>query len=166
MVHQQLKLPDQVSCQRGDHPMRLLSQELLPEVVFFRIQSAQRQAIPNNITPTTDNLDNIQGKSRRQTPTVRYRSVLLGGKPHHCHRIQGSSPTCQDMRATVTGPRTPFLRRLTFEIRDTLQSYTLLTKPRLQRTGSIPRRILQIPHRSRPARVMPTSIEWRPHTEA
>jgi hypothetical protein len=37
VVHQQLNLPDQVYCQRGDHPMRLLSQERLPEVVLFRI---------------------------------------------------------------------------------------------------------------------------------
>jgi hypothetical protein len=35
--HQQLNLLDQVYCLRGGHPMRLLSQELLPEVVLFPI---------------------------------------------------------------------------------------------------------------------------------
>ena len=37
VVHRQLNLLDQVYCQRGDHLMRLLSQEQLLEAVLFRI---------------------------------------------------------------------------------------------------------------------------------
>jgi hypothetical protein len=37
VVRQQLNLLDQVYCQHEDHPMRLLSQEQLPEVALFRI---------------------------------------------------------------------------------------------------------------------------------
>ena len=37
VVRQQLNLLDPVYCPRGDHPMRLLSQEQLPEVALFRI---------------------------------------------------------------------------------------------------------------------------------
>jgi len=37
VVRQQPNLLDQVYCQRGDHPMRLFSQEQLPEVALFCI---------------------------------------------------------------------------------------------------------------------------------
>ena len=37
VVRQQLNLLDLVYCPRGDHPMRLLSQEPLPEVALFHI---------------------------------------------------------------------------------------------------------------------------------
>jgi hypothetical protein len=37
VVRQQLNLLDPVYCQRGGRPMRLLSQEQLPEVALFRI---------------------------------------------------------------------------------------------------------------------------------
>src|SRR5256885_16989931 len=97
---------------------------------------------------------------------VQSHSVHLGGRLHHCHHIHANLPICRATQATVTDPKMPSLRPPTSETLDMLRSWKLLIRQKLQRTGNTRRHIHQIPHLSRLARVMSTSIEWHPRIEA